>query len=84
MCVCVCVCARSLSLSHVRLSVTPWSVAHQAPLSMRFSRQEDWSGFPFPTPGIFLTQGLNPHLLLGRQILYHEHHLGSPQGREHE
>jgi len=32
-------------------------VAHQAPLSMRFSRQEYWSGLPFPTPGIFVTQG---------------------------
>ena len=35
-------------LSHVRLFVTPWTVAHQAPLSMRFSRQECWSGLPFP------------------------------------
>ena len=32
------------SLSHVRLFVTPWTVAHQAPLPMGFSRQEDWSG----------------------------------------
>ena len=31
-------------------SVTPWSVAHQAPLSMEFSRQEYWSGLPFPPP----------------------------------
>jgi len=31
--------------------VTPWAVAHQAPLSMGFSRQEYWSGLPFPTPG---------------------------------
>ena len=38
-------------LIHVRLSVTPWAVAHQAPLSMEFSRQEYWSGLPFPTPG---------------------------------
>ena len=29
---------------------TPWSVAHQAPLSMGFSRQEYWSGYPFPSP----------------------------------
>ena len=35
----------------IRLLVTPWSVAHQVPLSMRFSRQEYWSGFPFPSPG---------------------------------
>ena len=39
------------SLSRVRLFVTPWTVAHQAPLSMGFSRQEYWSGLPFPSPG---------------------------------
>ena len=32
-------------------SLTPWTVAHQAPLSMEFSRQEYWSGLPFPPPG---------------------------------
>ena len=37
-------------LSHVRLLVTPWTVACQAPLSMEFSRQEHWSGLPFPSP----------------------------------
>ena len=31
--------------------VTPWTITHQAPLSMRFSRQEYWSGLPFPPPG---------------------------------
>ena len=36
------------SLSHVRLFATPWTVAHQAPPSMGFSRQEYWSGLPFP------------------------------------
>ena len=39
------------SLSRVRLFATPWTVAYQAPLSMRFSRQEYWSGLPFPSPG---------------------------------
>ena len=39
------------SLSRVRLFVTPWTVAHQAPPSMGFSRQEYWSGLPFPSPG---------------------------------
>ena len=39
------------SLSHVQLFVTPWTVAYQAPLSMGFSRQEYWSGLPFPSPG---------------------------------
>ena len=39
------------SLSRVRLVVTPWTVAHQAPPSMGFSRQEYWSGVPLPSPG---------------------------------
>ena len=38
------------SLSHVRLLVTPWTVAHQAPPSMEVSRQEYWSGVPGPSP----------------------------------
>ena len=38
----------------------PVNCSHQAPLSLGFSRQEYWSGLPFPTPGIFLTQGWNP------------------------
>ena len=41
----------------------PWTAARQAPLSMRFSRQESWSGLHFLLQGIFLTQGLNPSLL---------------------
>ena len=48
-CVCVCVCVCVL-LSHVQLFATPQIVAHQAPLSMGFSRQEHWSGLPFPSP----------------------------------
>ena len=39
------------SLSRVRLLATSWTVAHQAPPSMEFSRQEYWSGLPFPSPG---------------------------------
>ena len=38
-------------LSRVELFAIPWTVAHQAPLSMGFSRQEYWSGLPFPSPG---------------------------------
>ena len=38
-------------LSRVRLFATPWTVAYQAPPSMGFSRQEYWSGLPFPSPG---------------------------------
>ena len=48
------------SLSHVRLFVTPWTVAHQALLSMGFSRQEYWSGLPFPSPGNLPNPGIKP------------------------
>ena len=39
---------------------TSWTVAHQAPLSMRFSRQEHWSGLPFPSPGDLPDPGIEP------------------------
>ena len=42
---------RVLSRSAVSDSATPWTETHQAPLSMEFSRQEYWSGLPFPPPG---------------------------------
>ena len=48
------------SLSRARLFVTPWTVAHQAPLSMGFSRQEYWSGLPFPSPGDLPYLGIEP------------------------
>ena len=48
------------SLSHVQLFVTLQTVVHQTPLSMGFSRQESWSGFPFPSPGDFLSTGIEP------------------------
>ena len=48
------------SLSRVRLFATPRAVAHQAPLSMGFSRQEYWSGLPFPSPGGLLDPGIEP------------------------
>ena len=44
--------------NHVQLFVTPWTVAHQGPLSMGFSRQEDWSGLPFPSPGYLPNPGI--------------------------
>ena len=47
-------------LSHVSLLVTPWTVACQAPLSMGFSRQEYWSGLPFPSPGDLPDPGMEP------------------------
>ena len=48
------------SLSRVRLFVTPWTVANQAPPSMGFSRQEYWSGLPFPSPGDLPDPGIEP------------------------
>ena len=65
---------------HVQVFVTLWIIAHQALLSMGFSRQEYWSGLPCPPPGIFPTQRSNTcllSLLHCRQILYALDHLGS-------
>ena len=66
------------SLSRVLHFATPWTVAHYAPLSMGFSRQEYWSGWPFPSPEDLLIQGSNPDLLYCRQMLYRLSHHGSP------
>ena len=54
----VCVCAQLLS--HVWLFVTPWTVACQCPLSMKISRQEYWSGLPFPTREDLLDSRIEP------------------------
>ena len=59
------VCVHAQLLSDVQLFVTLWTVARQAPLSMGFSRQEYWSGLPYPTPGDLLAQGWNLRLLAG-------------------
>ena len=48
------------SLGRVRLFATPWTVAYQAPLSMGFSKQECWSGLPFPSPGDLPDPGIEP------------------------
>ena len=48
------------SLSRVRLFGTPRTIAYQAPLSMEFSRQEYWSGLPFPSPGYLPDAGIEP------------------------
>ena len=48
------------SLSRVQLFVTPWTVAYQASHSMGFSRQEYWSGLPFPSPGDLPDPGIEP------------------------
>ena len=49
--------------SYVQLSAAPLTVAHKAPQSIEFSKQEYWSGLPFPTPRCLPDQGLNPRLL---------------------
>ena len=67
----MCLCACSV----VSDSVTPWTVEHQGPLFMEFSRQEYWNGLSFPTPGDLLDPGFEPMspALVGRLFL-----LGSP------
>ena len=52
------------SLSHVRLFVTPWAIAYQAPLSMGFSRQGYWNGLPFPSPGHLPNPGIRTQVSL--------------------
>ena len=48
------------SLSHVQLFVTPWTVAYNATPSMGFSRQDYWSGLPFPSPEDLPNPGIEP------------------------
>ena len=48
------------SLSRVQLFATPWTIVYQAPPSMGFSRQECWSGLPFPSPGDLPDPGIEP------------------------
>ena len=50
--------------SCVQLFATPWTVAHQAPLSVGFSRQEYWSGLPCPSPGDLSDPGIKPAFLM--------------------
>ena len=50
--------AGMLSCKVISDSATPWTVAHQAPLSMEFSKQEYWSGLPFPSPGDLPDSGI--------------------------
>ena len=67
---CMCVCV----LSRVRLSLTPSTAARQVPLSLGFSRQESWSGLPFPPSGDLPDQEMEPLVFwvscIGRWILY--------------
>ena len=59
-CVCVCVCVCDRLFSHVQLFVASWTVTHQAPLPMEFSRQEYWSRVPFSIPGDPPDPGIQP------------------------
>ena len=65
-------------LNSVRLLATPWTVAHQAPLSMELSRQEYWSGLSCPIPRDLPDPGIKSGLLYCRQIHYCLNHQGSP------
>ena len=56
------------SFSHVRLSGALWNVAHQAPLSMGFSRQEYWTELPFPPPGDLPDTGIKPVSLMSSAL----------------
>ena len=55
--------------SHVCLFVTPWIVAHQTRLSMGFSRQDYWSGFPCPLPGDLPDPGIVPTSLVSPALV---------------
>ena len=57
---CICLAFSVHACSIVSDSVTPWAVAHQASVSMEFSRQEYWSGLPFPPPGDLPDPGIEP------------------------
>ena len=57
----------------IQTTCSPWTTQ-----SMEFSRPEYWSGKPFPSPGIFPTQGSNPGRQHCRHVLYHLSHQGSP------
>ena len=62
--------------------VTPWTVAYQAPPSMEFSRQEYWSGLPFPSAGNLPNPGIKPTSLTLQVILYQLIHQESPRKLE--
>ena len=47
-------------VSHVEFFATPWTLAYESPPSMEFSRQEYWSGLPFPSPGNLPDPGIEP------------------------
>ena len=80
LCVCVCVCVYVCLV--VSTSVTPWTVACQAPLPVKFPRQEYWSGLTFPTLGCSSwprdQTPISCVSCIGKWILHPSHYLGSP------
>ena len=71
------VTTRAQARSRVRLSLTPQTVAHQAPLPMGFFRQEYWRGLPFPPPGDLPDPGIKS--ISPVSLLYLLSHQGSPR-----
>ena len=71
------------SLSGVRLFETPWTVAYQAPPSMGFSRQEYWSGLPFPSPGDLPNSGNEPGSLTFQANALISEPQGKPKQTKH-
>ena len=78
-------CAHSLSC--VQLFAAPWTVGHQAPLSMEFSKQEYWSGLLHPTSGVLPQPGIEPLSTVSPELAsgfsYHWCPLGSPKLRSY-
>ena len=68
-CVCVCVCVCACALNHVQLFATLWTIAHQAPLSIEFSRQEFLSVLSFPTPRDLPNLGIEPASLVSPALV---------------
>ena len=68
------------SVIQLCLFATPWTIAHQAPRSMEFSRQEYWSGLPFSTPGDLLHSGIK-HMSLASPVLAGRFFTNEPPGR---
>ena len=75
------VCVNWLVMSN---SATPWTIAHQAPLPRRFSRQEYWKRLPFPSPGDLPNPGIKPGLLHYRQTPYHLSQQESPMCKPYQ
>ena len=71
---------RAWSLSHVWLFAAAWTIAHQAPLSMEFSRQEYWNGLSFPTPGDLS----NPGFKLASPVLEGRFLTSEPPGKPYD